>query len=283
MKNMLRRTRCRQVHADHSLQLDDPRGDLDQAQAQRVELRHAPHRALRHRNAKAPHDPVGARVQEQPQLVGACLGARRAVGRQVGLPGFDVVLGLTALAVDILVEPTGVALLQIGDDEARVRTLRADLDAGDDALDAAPTRGPVVKLLEPARLAVLRRGLVERLRRRFQAFDMPAQRRGRRGAEDIVEPVGATEVENLGSAMWLSPRTRTSVLGQLARMARCKRRRKALISFPPGREPFPINLQTSASRDAGHPPAKEKRVREVIIPQRQHVQIAFFPHAGFAG
>ena len=201
MKNMLRRTRCRQMHADHSLQLDDPRGDLDQAQAQRVELRHAPHRALRHRNAKAPHDPVGARVQEQPQLVGACLGARRAIGRQVGLPGFDVVLGLTAPAVDILVEPTGVALLQIGDDEARVRTLRADLDAGDDALDAAPTRGPVVKLLEPARLAVLRRGLVERLRRRFQALDMPAQRRGRRDAEDIVEPVGATEVENLGGAI----------------------------------------------------------------------------------
>ena len=30
---------------------------------------------------------------------------------------------------------------------------------------------------------------------------MPAQRRGRRDAEDIVEPVGATEVENLGSAI----------------------------------------------------------------------------------
>ena len=64
---MLRRTRRRQVHADHRLHLDDARGDLDQAQ--RVELRDTPHRALRHRNAKTPHDPVGARVQEQPQLV----------------------------------------------------------------------------------------------------------------------------------------------------------------------------------------------------------------------
>src|SRR6204780_3744631 len=45
------------------------------------------------------------------------------------------------------------------------------------------------------------RGLVLRLRRGFQALDMPAQRRGRRDAEDIVEPVGATEVENLWRAI----------------------------------------------------------------------------------
>ena len=49
---------------------------------------------------------------------------------------------------------------------------------------------------------------------------------------------------------------------------------------PPISEPFPINPPTSASHDASQPPAKEKRVREAIIPQRQHVQIAFFPHAG---
>jgi hypothetical protein len=110
----------------------------------------------------------------------------------MGLPGFDVVLRLAAPAVDVLIEPAGVALFQIGDDEARVRSLRADLDAGDDALDAAPTRGPIVKLLESSGFAISGRGLVERLRRRFQAFDMPAQRRGRRDAEDVIEPVGAT-------------------------------------------------------------------------------------------
>ena len=109
--------------------------------------------------------------------------------------------GLAAPAVHVLVEPTGVALLQIGDDEARVRPLRADLDAGDHAFDAAPTRGPVVKFLELSGFAIPERGLVLRFRRGFQALDMPAQRRGRRDAEDIVEPVGATEVENLGSAI----------------------------------------------------------------------------------
>src|ERR1700692_1784379 len=117
------------------------------------------------------------------------------------LPGFDVVLGLAAPTVDILVEPTGVALLQVGDDEARVGPLRADLDAGDDAFDPAPTRRSVVKFLESSGFAIPGRGLVEGLRRGFEALDMPAQRRGGRDAEDVIEPVGATEVENLGSAI----------------------------------------------------------------------------------
>src|ERR1700679_3439568 len=119
----------------------------------------------------------------------------------MGLPGFDVILGVAAPAVELLIDPAGVALFQIGGDEARVRSLRADLDAGDDALDPAPTRGPIVKLLESSGFTIPGRGLVERLRRRFQALDMPAQRRGGRDAEDVVEPVGATEVENLGSAI----------------------------------------------------------------------------------
>src|SRR5580700_10870781 len=60
----------RQVHPDHGLHLDDAGGDLDEAEAQRVELGDAPHRTLWHRHAKAPHQPVGARMQEQPKLVG---------------------------------------------------------------------------------------------------------------------------------------------------------------------------------------------------------------------
>ena len=115
------------------------------------------------------------------------------------LPRLDVIFGLAAPAIDILVERAGVALLQIGDDEARVGSFRAGLDAGDDALDAAPARGPVVKLLEAARLALFRRGLVARFRAGFEIADVASQCRGRRDAEDVIEPVGATKVENLGT------------------------------------------------------------------------------------
>src|ERR1035437_5821968 len=117
------------------------------------------------------------------------------------LPGFDVIFGLAAPAVDILIEHAGIALLEIGDDEACVGPFRANLDAGDDALDAAPALGPVIKLLEAAHLAILRRGLVARLRAGLKVLDMPTQCRGRRNAQDIIETVGATPVENLGTTI----------------------------------------------------------------------------------
>src|SRR5665647_2113746 len=66
------------------------------------------------------------------------------------LPGLDVIFSLAAPAVDILIEHTGVAGVEIGDDEACVGPVRASFDAGDDAFDAAPARGPVEELLEAA-------------------------------------------------------------------------------------------------------------------------------------
>ena len=66
------------------------------------------------------------------------------------LPRFDVIFGLAAPAVDILVEDTGVAEFQVRDDEARVWAFRADFDARDDSLDAAPARGAVEEFLESA-------------------------------------------------------------------------------------------------------------------------------------
>src|SRR5271166_2365625 len=200
-QNILPGTRCRQVNVDRCLHLDDARGDFDEAQAQRVELGDAPYRTFRHRCAQTPHEPIGARVQEQPQLVGRSLRARGAVGRQMRLPGFDVIFGVAAPTINILVERAGVARLEIGDDEARVGPLRASLDAGDDALDAAPTCGSVVELLEATYLVVSRRGLEARFHAGFEALDVATQCRGRRDAEDVIEPVGATKVENLGSAI----------------------------------------------------------------------------------
>jgi len=131
-------------------------------------------------------------VQEQPELVRRSLRARGAVGRQMRLPRFDVVFGLAAPAIDILVKDTGVARFQIGDDKACVGPFRADFDACDDPLDAAPARGPVEELLEAAELVLLRRGFEARLGAGLEAFNMPAQCRGRRDAQDVIETVGPT-------------------------------------------------------------------------------------------
>ena len=49
----------------------DANGELDQAQAQGIELGDAPARASRHQRAQGPHQPVGAGMQKQAQLVGA--------------------------------------------------------------------------------------------------------------------------------------------------------------------------------------------------------------------
>src|ERR1700716_2980606 len=110
------------------------------------------------------------------------------------LPGLDMVFRLAAPAVDILVKYTGVADLQVGDDEACVGPFRAGLHTGDDPLDAAPAGGPVEE-------AFLRRGLEARLRAGLEALDVPAQRRGRRDAQDIIETIGSTPVENFRTAI----------------------------------------------------------------------------------
>src|SRR5208337_4794615 len=117
------------------------------------------------------------------------------------LPGFDVVFGLSAPAIDVFVEHASVAFVQIGDDEAGVGSFLADFDASDDPLDAAPTLRAIEELLEAAQLAVARRGLEPRLRAGFEIGDMATQRRGRRDAEDIVEAIGATPIENLGTTI----------------------------------------------------------------------------------
>src|ERR1700724_2610038 len=105
------------------------------------------------------------------------------------LPGLDVIFGLAAPAIDILIKDAGVAGLQVRDDEACVGPVRASLDAGRDTLDAAPAFGAVEGLLEAAHLAILRRGFDARSRGSFEAFDMPAHPRGRSHAKDVIEPL----------------------------------------------------------------------------------------------
>lgn len=92
------------MEGDTGLQLDDTAGDLDQPETEGVELRAAPLRLLRQGRPQRPHEPVGAAVQEEAELIGGGLRAGGAVGCEVGLPGLDVVLGLAAPAVDLLVK-----------------------------------------------------------------------------------------------------------------------------------------------------------------------------------
>jgi hypothetical protein len=117
------------------------------------------------------------------------------------LPGLDVIFSLAAPAVDILIEHTGVAGVEIGDDEACVGPVCAGFDAGDDAFDAAPARGPVEELPEAARLAVSRRGLEARFRTGLKIPNMPAQCRGWGDTQDVIDTVDPTPFENLGTAI----------------------------------------------------------------------------------
>src|SRR5881628_1563477 len=117
-------------------------------------------------------------MQKQPELVGARLGAGRAIGRKVRLPGFDVVLRIAAPAIDVLIQHTRVSGRQARDDEAGVCPIGPSLDASDDPLNPAPARGAVVELRVTAYLAGVRGSGVARHRAGFQALDMPAQGRG---------------------------------------------------------------------------------------------------------
>src|SRR4051794_40588323 len=121
-------------------------------------------------------------MQEEAELVGAGLGAGRAIGGEVRLPRLDVVLRRAAPAINVFVEHASVSGRQARDDEAGVCSVGAGLDARDDALDPAPARGAVVELRITAYLARVRGGDVARHRAGFQALDMPAQGRGRRDA-----------------------------------------------------------------------------------------------------
>jgi len=54
------------LYPDEGFQFSDAGGDLDEAQAQGVELDGAPDGTFRHGGAQAPHQPVGPGMEEQP-------------------------------------------------------------------------------------------------------------------------------------------------------------------------------------------------------------------------
>src|SRR3954451_24980021 len=112
-------------------------------------------------------------MQKQPELVGGCFGAGRAIGSQVRLPRLDVIFRRAAPAINVFVEHASVSGRQARDDEAGVCSVGPGLDARDDALDPAPAGGAVVELRITAHLARLWGGDEARQRAGFQALDMP--------------------------------------------------------------------------------------------------------------
>ena len=145
-----------QMDLDLGFHLDDASGGLDQAQPERVELGDPPGGGLGHQRPQAPQQPVGAGVQEQPELVGGGLETRGTVGDEVSFPGLDVIFRLSAPAIEVLVEGTSAAEAEVGDDEAGIGAVAAGLDAGDGPADPAPAAGGVKELLETADLAAAR-------------------------------------------------------------------------------------------------------------------------------
>lgn len=118
----------------------------------------------------------------------------------MGFPRLDVVLGLTAGGVELLVEVLAAPALEIGDDVAGVAPIGADLDPGDDAARFRPGPGRIEECLEPAQLLAGLAGIT-RSRRRLQSGDILRQTAVLRQAKDIAQSEPVTQVQNLRCAI----------------------------------------------------------------------------------
>src|SRR6186713_1369770 len=117
-------------------------------------------------------------------------------------PGFDMVLGLAAGAVDVLIDGAPADAVEAGDDKAGVDALRSALNAGDDALDTVPACRTVVELLEAAQLrTACRGGGGAPGRAGLQRGDVLSQGGGRRDAERVVQTFGTAEAQHFGCAV----------------------------------------------------------------------------------
>ena len=116
-------------------------------------------------------------MQEEAKLIGLGRVAGGAIGGEVVLPRLDVVLGLTARAVEPFIEMLGTAAFEVGDDEPGIGSLGPGLDAGDDALDPAPALRGIVELHEAPHLAAGGRRLEARGSALLQRRDMAGERR----------------------------------------------------------------------------------------------------------
>ena len=120
-----------EVYADAGGLFDDAGADLEQAQPEGGKLGAGERGCTGDGVAQGEHQPIGAGVQDQPELIGERALAGGSVRGELSLVQLDQVLGLAAGAVDIFVEMAGLAA-QRGDDVAGVGAARGLLQPGDD-------------------------------------------------------------------------------------------------------------------------------------------------------
>ncbi len=141
--------------ADAGSHLDNPRAELQEPQANGVELGGGERVYLGDCITDGEHEPVGGSVQDQPHLVGERAAAAGAVGGELRLVQFDQVLGLASGTVERLVKILCRSGLQAGDDEADVEALGGSLDPGTGTAIGVPGFRPVACLGEAAQAGLL--------------------------------------------------------------------------------------------------------------------------------
>lgn len=143
----------RQGDLDAGAEFLDAHGDLEERPAERFERRGTPQRAAGSGPAQLMQQPIGAGVQEQPELIGSPSVARGAVGFGVELVLLDHVFHPASGAIDPLVDSLGAAA-QVGDDEADIGPPRGGLDPGDNLALARPAFDLVAGLEEATHLVL---------------------------------------------------------------------------------------------------------------------------------
>ncbi len=119
----------------------------------------------------------------------------------MALPRLDMVVRLTAPAVEVFVDHARRSGSEVDDDEAAVSALRPGLEAGDDVLDAGPAGGTIVKFLVAPHLLPARRARVTTRSAGFQRLDMAAQRHCGADAKQEVDARRTPEIQHCRRAI----------------------------------------------------------------------------------